>query len=400
MPAAFDLIKGLDGSKVEGVNQHSTMISRGAVVLLFALVLFGFTGCSKVGEIHEAADNGDVAKVGAMLKAHPDLISSRTPRGDTPLFHARDTETAELLLAYNAEVNATNYFGETSLLHALHIGRASVAELLLAHGAKVNLTSRDSSPLYETMSLGKRTAPHLTELLLARGADVNFKSLGSRTALHEAAFNDLTDCVKQLLAHDADVNARDYEGETPLFLAGSFELMTLLVASNADVNAKDISGETPLFNASREVAKFLISHGANVNAKDNDNHTPLGIAAFGGDTNMIELLLASHAEIDAKGYCGATALCEAAHSGRKEVVELLLANHADVNAKDDEGRTPLHHTTIWAYTDVAELLLANKADVNAKDNQGLTPLDVAATRGPARRNRDMVKFLRQHGGHE
>jgi cytohesin len=366
-----------------------------AVVTLVALAWISAAFC---GEIDDAADSGDVVKVGAMLKSQPDLISSRNPRGNTPLFHARDIETAEVLLAYKPDVNATNFFGETALFRAISYGRASVAELLLAHGATVNLTTMESSPLCEAMMFcGKRTAPHLTELLLAHGAEVNFKSQNyGWTALHWAARNDLTDCVKLLLAHGADVNAKASNGETPLFEAPSLESAALLVASNANVNAKASNGETPLHNTGGKVAELLISHGANVNAKDNQNCTPLGNAASRGDTNMVESLLANHAEIDAKGHYGKTALGWAALAGRKNVVELLLAKHADVNVKDDEGRTPLYDVTIWGYAEVAELLLANKADVNAKNNQGQTPIDQAAARG----HRDMVELLRQHGGHE
>jgi ankyrin repeat protein len=84
------------------------------------------------------------------------------------------------------------------------------------------------------------------------------------------------------------------------------------------------------------------------------------------------------------------------------MVELLLANKADVNATNNNGATPLqaaafgYTDTDWGDTDIVELLLANKADVNAKDRNGWTPLQVAQ-----KRNRwDLVKLLRQHGGHE
>ena len=48
-----------------------------ATVCLVVSVLIGVAGCSKNGAIHDAAKGGDLEKVKALLKAHPDLISSK-----------------------------------------------------------------------------------------------------------------------------------------------------------------------------------------------------------------------------------------------------------------------------------------------------------------------------------
>jgi ankyrin repeat protein len=90
---------------------------------------------------------------------------------------------------------------------------------------------------------------------------------------------------------------------------------------------------------------------------------------------------------------------EAAPYYRKDKVELLIANKADVNARDKGGMAPLHSAVSddpLHFKVAVELLLAKGAKVNAKDNDGLTPLHVAAASG----NKDVVDFLRKHGGHE
>ena len=116
-------------------------ILRLAAILLVALALIGFAGCSKNDAIHDAARNGDLEKVKALLKANPDLVFSKDTHGSTPLHCAAlqgHKDVAELLLANKAEVNAKDNIGETPLHMAAYHGHKDVAELLLANKAEVN----------------------------------------------------------------------------------------------------------------------------------------------------------------------------------------------------------------------------------------------------------------------
>jgi ankyrin repeat protein len=81
-------------------------ITRIAAVLLITLVWSSLAFC---GEIHDAAEKGDLAKAKALLKNNPELVSSKNNAGFNPLYYAaRDgyKDVAELLLANKAEVNA------------------------------------------------------------------------------------------------------------------------------------------------------------------------------------------------------------------------------------------------------------------------------------------------------
>ena len=69
---------------------------------------------------------------------------------------------------------------------------------------------------------------------------------------------------KQLIANDADANAKDSDGWTPMHYAateGYGKVVKLLLANGADANAKDSDGWTPLHYAARrgyaEVVKLL-----------------------------------------------------------------------------------------------------------------------------------------------
>lgn len=71
-------------------------------------------------------------------------------------------------------------------------------------------------------------------------------------AAHEGAHEGNIEAVKVLL--EADVNAKDKEGYTPLHWAaalGHVEAIKVLVEAGADVNPKDEYGSTPLHWAVR-----------------------------------------------------------------------------------------------------------------------------------------------------
>ena len=74
--------------------------------------------------------------------------------------------------------------------------------------------------------------------------------------------------VRQHLAAGVDVNAKTWDGMTPLHyaaLTGRKEIAELLISKGADVNAKDDDGKTPLNWAvdedHPETAKLLRKHG-------------------------------------------------------------------------------------------------------------------------------------------
>ena len=113
-------------------------ISRLATVMLVALA---WTSLAFGGEIHDAAANGDLAKVQLLLKDHPDLVFSKDDLGRTPLHVAAGSghkDVAELFLAHQADVHAEDNFGRTALHWAAVGGHKDVAECLLAHHADVN----------------------------------------------------------------------------------------------------------------------------------------------------------------------------------------------------------------------------------------------------------------------
>ena len=97
--------------------------------------------------------------------------------------------------------------------------------------------------------------------LLGQGADVNQRNYKGQTALHCAAKAGFVHIVEELLKHGAVVDAEDETGDTPLITAlrstikDKDKLLTVsrtLVSAGADVSKENKKGQSPLAVARRK----------------------------------------------------------------------------------------------------------------------------------------------------
>ena len=334
---------------------------------------------------------------------------------------------AEVLLSAGADVSGLS----SSALMVLARGDAcELAELLFAHG--LNPNSMVSSAYRITLLHTAATAgsKDMVELLVTKGADVNAEDSEGGTPLWYAKGKNHTDVVellnkygarsempvqalldavrdgrieqvKTLIEKGANMNARDYQGRTPLHLAaakGDTDIAELLVKGGADVNAKsDTLGTTALIvaiqNGHRDTAKLLVANGADVNAKGVENQTALHCAAKRGDVGIGKILMAQGAQTEAKCEHGGTPLAWAAYEGQAEFAALLIEHGADIEAKLLDGRTtPLCRAVAQGHLDAAKVLLAKGANVNTRPS-GRTLVHVAMHMD----HQDMVRLLLTKG---
>ena len=128
---------------------------------------------------------------------------------------------------------------------------------------------------------------------------LGYHLFGPQPSLHDAAETGDLNKVKRLLRKGADVNAKEFNGYTPLMWAvahtGHVEIVKVLLEKGADVSVRGKSkNETPLGIASHfgglEIVRLLLDKGADITAKDNDGSTPLMLATRRNHKAVVALL--------------------------------------------------------------------------------------------------------------
>ncbi len=166
---------------------------------------------------------------------------------------AGSRETLELLAAGGGRVTA-NVGGYTVLMAAAYSGDLDAVTWLVERGADVNARSEAGCTALNGAAISGNAA--IVKLLLDRGADPNIRyqepdSIGDfQTPLMNAAWHGHGECVALLIEHGADVNIQGGPfGRSPVLCAattGSEDTVRLLLARGANVDAKDWKGDTAL----------------------------------------------------------------------------------------------------------------------------------------------------------
>lgn len=250
------------------------------------------------------------------------------------------------------------------------------------------------------------------EELAASGHDVNAKKVGfvreGWTPLHLAVLHEQKEAIRTLIKLGADVNAKNKEAETPLWIAISElkkpDIAELLLDLGAKINSRrgDLLGMTPLdwaaFDGKLEMVKMLLKRGANPNAgKGTTRSAPIQQCANNGNIEILKALLEAGADVNAT-HAGDGALGSAAINGHDEFVEVLLKVGANVNQADDSGTTPLISAVAGRKLAIVKMLVVAGANLNAVRFGGKveTALDFAEWMNK-KDTREIAEFLRSVG---
>ncbi len=368
--------------------------------------------------LHLAMDRW-MYKCARILLQHGADASVENSMGKTPLhllfkndYSKGDNilDLVRLSLEHGADVNirTTN---EWTLLHAAAFwGKPETTRVLLDHGANTNAENdRGETPLH-LVSRGEYDSQAdgvgIARLLLEHGVDVHAQDKDHDTALHSAAFWGRLEIARVLLERDANTNAVNDRGETPLHLVSrskydprkdGVRIVRLLLGHSVDVHAQDkfhnIALHWAAFWGRLEIARVLLDHGANANAENDQGATPLHLVSRGkyrfqeNGVGIAQLLLEHGVDVHAQDKDHDTALHSAAFWGRLEIARVLLNHGAIPDVENDQRETPLHLVSRGKYdfqengVSIARLLLERGADMKAQDKDYVTPLHSARHRG-------------------
>lgn len=111
------------------------------------------------------------------------------------------------------------------------------------------------------------------------------------------------------------------------------------------VNATVENRMTPLMKAAREgladIIRQLLAAGAQLEARNADGNTALWLACVGNHLDVIDILVDAGINIDNLNDNGASSLMYASSAGKADVVERLLARGADPTPETPEGFSAL-----------------------------------------------------------
>jgi uncharacterized protein len=303
-----------------------------------------------------AAAEGHAATVRALLEAGADMhIHSKGP---APRINpdAAPPENADKTRKPLARAPRPSDF--TALLFAVRGGHIDTVKILLAAGADPNETLADGTSALVLAAMNARY--EMGALLLDHDARPNANGSGF-TALHQVAWTrrpnihktpaavpsgkvDSIEFIKALVAHGADVNAR----ETKEPVDGNLGKLKRIGATPFLLAAK---------GADPELMRLLLSLGADPALMTNEHITVLEVAAGIGIYRVAE--------------------SPGTNEEALECVKIALAAGGDVNHVDDIGRTAMHGAALRGSNDIVQLLYDRGARLDVVDKKGWTPLIIA-----------------------
>ncbi|XP_052676690.1 ankyrin-1-like isoform X7 [Crassostrea angulata] len=412
--------------------------------------------------LHIVATSGRedmVAVIDALLKTGSDVNAKTTTDEDTVLHlvikHAvlrLAFQTCLMILEHNPDLDIRNRNLRTPYDLAMAQEYFELANVL--DGSMTPEEARE----YYIKSIGELYGGRLIEAVMndneeeamdcvKQGADCNQVNKHGAGAIHYV-FTDLylhppLDLLSKMVANGADVNLRDYEGDTALNLAikktslrpdnTMYKVVDQLLQWGADPTHKDLDGNDALALAENrkylDIVKLLKKQKTSLivppphetpvpSPRYQPSPTPptprppsasaesITSAIEDDNTDELDALLNDpHANLNVPNSMGLfplhVAILRNNPVSRNDMVQQLLNKGADINVKAipqatgksilKGGNTPLHMSAARDQLDTVRILLTYDPAISPTNNEGLTPYNYAEQNG----NSEMMRLLKE-----
>lgn len=289
--------------------------------------------------------------------------------GVTPLHVIAATwnvQAGELLLRYQKEINCIDAAGDAPL----HVAISS----WLPFQKTLERVRRNNKE--HTQDPGSERQRQMCAILLAHNADIDVKDKQGNTPLHRAVIHNNVPIAKLLLSRKANANSKNRFDQTPLHLAciKNNLLIKRLIKNGALSTEKDCFGNQPIhYAAVSGVDLFDITdEGNNLTCSNEAGWSPLHIACFFKNYSLVTGLLRRNigvnAQIRGSGKTGFMIVCAI---GDTVLCDQFLA-HPDLNVdiQDKLVGTALDWACEFEHVDICKMLLeSNRYNNQSPENK-------------------------------
>ena len=228
------------------------------------------------------------------------------------------------------------------------------------------------TPLHNAIAYGQFEA---VKLLVEEGADVNQKNPndGGSTVMSSVFFS-FPEILKYLLENNANRNATDKKGMSPLNLLGIpwQEMTGIYMIVESVIRSQEPSPEFPVFDMNRIKKNIpeiysILTDGKDFESFQKNNTIYLAIAIKNNDVKTIKKAIEDGVDLDKKDKDGTTLLIGASLSGSPEMVKTLIDGGANLDIQNNNRDTALMSAAFFCNKEVVKLLLDAGADKSLRN---------------------------------